>query len=57
MRRLHDNAIAAIKACLDGMTDAHVWTDDRVVRFGPDPVRHETGPEKSLRIEVLMGRA
>ena len=51
-----DNAIAAIKACLDGMTSAGIWIDDRVVHFGPDPVRHEDGP-KGLRIEVLMGRA
>lgn len=50
-----DNAIAAIKPCLDGLTDAKVWLDDRVIRGGIR-VRHETGP-KSLRIEVVMGSA
>lgn len=50
-----DNAIAAIKPLLDGMTDAKVWTDDRVVRGGI-AVTHETGPS-AVRISVLMGAA
>lgn len=49
-----DNAIAACKPVLDGMTSAKVWTDDRVAHFGPEPVRHEVGP-KGLRLVVVMG--
>lgn len=49
-----DNAIAAVKPIFDGMTDAKVWLDDRVVRVRG--VRHETGP-KSLRIEIVFGAA
>lgn len=50
-----DNAIAAVKPCLDGMTQAKVWTDDRVVRGGVS-VRREVGP-KGLRLEVVYGFA
>lgn len=48
-----DNAIAACKPTFDGLTDAHVWRDDRVIRGGI-AVRHETGP-KGLRVEIVMG--
>lgn len=50
-----DNAVAAVKPCLDGLTDAKVWTDDRVIRGGI-VVHRETGPEKRLRIDVVSGR-
>jgi hypothetical protein len=29
-----DNALAACKAGIDGLTDAGIWTDDRVVTIG-----------------------
>lgn len=49
-----DNALAAVKPCIDGLVDAGILVSDRRTCVSYLPVEYEIGPT-GLRIDVVMG--
>lgn len=47
-----DNALASLKACWDGFTDAHLWSDDRYCLF--HPVEQVKDPDNLGYVEVRV---
>lgn len=51
-----DNAIAAFKAGLDGMTDAGCWSDDSVVQVVSATISHDSKKLPGVTVRVYYGR-
>lgn len=52
-----DNALASLKACFDGFTDAFLWGDDRHCVFWPvEQVRDPEG-RGYVRVEITEGQS